>query len=294
MRDDIEHWDAFVCHAREDKETFVRPLVEALGRLGASLWYDEVSLRPGDSLSASIDHGIGKSRNGIVVVSPAFLRNKWPEAELHALMTRRIEDKLKLLPIWHNLGRDEVAALSPMLADLFAVRTTGQTAQDVAISLLAEIRPDLYEAKGRSQLEKLATGEAFGELERELSNLQEKVSELLCPFCDAPLIERLVAYDDMDPNQADIDAFDCGLVRGGYYPQACPHDPDFPAFTDYELSCENIKPGFWLCIARGKTAAARCHYLGSADGLTKLGARNRLISAYNQRAPSAKRLPQET
>jgi hypothetical protein len=42
--------------------------VEALGRLGVSLWYDEVSLNIGDSLSASIDRGIARSRNGIVVI----------------------------------------------------------------------------------------------------------------------------------------------------------------------------------------------------------------------------------
>lgn len=95
MPEDTEHWDAFVSHASEDKDTFVRPLVEALGRLGVSLWYDEVSLNLGDSLSGSIDRGIAKSRNGIVVVSPAFLQKNWPEAELHALMTRGIEDRFK-------------------------------------------------------------------------------------------------------------------------------------------------------------------------------------------------------
>ena len=58
MAGDMEHWDAFVSHAWEDKDTFVRPLVEALGLLGVSLWYDEVSLRLGDSLSGSIDRGI--------------------------------------------------------------------------------------------------------------------------------------------------------------------------------------------------------------------------------------------
>jgi hypothetical protein len=57
---DLKNWDAFVSHASEDKESFVRPLVEALGRLGVSLWYDEVSLRLGDSLSGSIDRGIAK------------------------------------------------------------------------------------------------------------------------------------------------------------------------------------------------------------------------------------------
>ncbi len=142
MPEDTEHWDAFVCHTSEDKETFVRPLVVALGRLGVSLWYDEVSLKLGDSLSGSIDRGIAKSRNGIIVVSPAFLGKKWPEAELHALMTRRVEDKLQLLPIWHGVGRPEVAALSPLLADLVALRTAGLTAQDVAAPPEKQVPPE--------------------------------------------------------------------------------------------------------------------------------------------------------
>ncbi len=288
---DIEHWDAFVSHAWEDKETFVRPLVEALGRLGVSLWYDEVSLKLGDSLSGSIDRGIAKSRNGIVVVSPAFLQKKWPEAELHALMTRRIEDKLKLLPIWHNVGRAEVAAFSPLLADLVALQTAGRTAQDVALALLAEIRPDLYESKGRSQLEKLATGKAFEELEEELTDLREKVSDLLCPTCEAPLGERITAYDDTDPNQADVDVFECGYVTGGHHPQACPYDPAFPALTEYELRCEEASSSdTWFCRAVPKTAAAKRHYLGGTDGLTEREAKTRLIERYNQGAPSHKRV----
>jgi hypothetical protein len=36
-----QHYDIFICHTSEDKEGFVRPLAEALRRLGASVWYDE-------------------------------------------------------------------------------------------------------------------------------------------------------------------------------------------------------------------------------------------------------------
>ena len=293
MPEDKERWDAFVSHAGEDKETFVRPLVEALGRLGVSLWYDEVSLKLGDSLSGSIDRGIAKSRNGIIVVSPAFLGKKWPEAELRALMTRRVEDNLQLLPIWHGVGRSEVVALSPLLADLVALRTAGLTAQDVALALLAHIRPDIYDAQGRSQLEKLATGEAFEELEAELSDLREKVADLLCPYCEAPVSERIFAYDDMDPNQADVETFECGYVRGGHYLQACPHDPAFPALSDYELDCEEAGPDRWVCFAKPKTAAAKRHRLSGKDGSTEREARNRLIESYNRGAPPEKQVPPE-
>jgi len=47
-------WDAFISHATEDKDRFVRPLAHALTTLGAKVWYDEFSLKLGDSLSASM------------------------------------------------------------------------------------------------------------------------------------------------------------------------------------------------------------------------------------------------
>jgi hypothetical protein len=294
MPRDIAHWDAFVSHASEDKDSFVRPLVEALGRLGVSLWYDEISLRLGDSLSGAIDRGIAKSRNGIVVISPAFLQKKWPEAELHALNTRRIEDGLRLLPIWHNVDRPEVAAFSPMLADLWSLRTAGLSAQDVALAILAAIRPDLYELKGRSELERLATGKAFEELEEELSELRDKVSELLCPTCEAPLVERILSYDWDDPNQFDIDSFECGYVTGGHYPKACPHDPAFPALTDYELRCKEVEPDAWCCFVSAKTTAAKHHYIGGTEGSTATEAKNRVIEHYNRGAPPEKRVQLET
>ena len=294
MPGDTEHWDAFVCHASEDKETFVRPLVEALGRLGVSLWYCEVSLKLGDSLSGSIDRGIAKSRNGIIVVSQAFIGRNWPEAELGALMTRCVDTEFRLLPIWHGVGKSEVADRYPLLADRLALRTAGLTAQDVAIKLLADIRPDVYGARGRSQLEKLATGKAFVELEAELSEFREYVADLLCPYCDARVVDMWRSYDDSDPSQADIDVFECGHVNGGNSPQACPHDPGFPALTDFELDCKEVEADHWFCFAKPKTAAARRHHLSAKGGPREREARNRLIEDYNRGAPPEKRVQPES
>jgi TIR domain len=38
-------WDAFICHASEDKVQVVRPLAEALTNLGLNVWYDEFTLK---------------------------------------------------------------------------------------------------------------------------------------------------------------------------------------------------------------------------------------------------------
>ena len=57
-----KEWDAFVSHAVEDQESFVRHLSRMLTRLGLSVWYAETALRVGDSLSASISRGLACSR----------------------------------------------------------------------------------------------------------------------------------------------------------------------------------------------------------------------------------------
>ena len=60
--------DVFVSHASEDKEAFVAPLAKILSQLGLKVWYDEFSLKLGDSLSRSIDKGLSESTFGIVVL----------------------------------------------------------------------------------------------------------------------------------------------------------------------------------------------------------------------------------
>lgn len=66
--------DVFICHASEDKDAVARPLAEALRERHIDVWYDEFSMKVGDSLREAIDRGLANCRYGIVVVSPAFFR----------------------------------------------------------------------------------------------------------------------------------------------------------------------------------------------------------------------------
>jgi hypothetical protein len=115
-------FDLFVSHASEDKERFVRPLVHALTEKHLAVWFDEHELRPGDSLIRSVEHGLARSRFAIVVLSPAFFEKRWPRAELDALATRELAtgDSV-LLPIWLDVGADDVREFSPLLGDRFAI-----------------------------------------------------------------------------------------------------------------------------------------------------------------------------
>lgn len=62
-------WDVFIAHASKDKESFVRPLAVALRQMGAKVWFDEFSLRVGQSLSECIDRGLAESRYGAVIIT---------------------------------------------------------------------------------------------------------------------------------------------------------------------------------------------------------------------------------
>ena len=55
---DHRQYDVFISHASEDKDEIVRPLANALRSEGLEVWYDEFSLRIGDSLRRKIDHGL--------------------------------------------------------------------------------------------------------------------------------------------------------------------------------------------------------------------------------------------
>jgi hypothetical protein len=114
--------DAFICHASEDKDSLVRPLVGHLTKLGYQVWYDEFSLKLGDSLRRSIDKGLREARYGIVVLSPNFFAKNWTRYELDGLVARENDDGEKvILPVWHGVTRDQVASFSPTLADRVAV-----------------------------------------------------------------------------------------------------------------------------------------------------------------------------
>src|ERR1041385_3805320 len=83
-------YDLFICHASEDKDSFVRPLAKELRSHHVEVWFDEFSLVVGDSLRESIDKGLAQSRFGVVVLGPSFFQKRWPKRELNGLVAREM------------------------------------------------------------------------------------------------------------------------------------------------------------------------------------------------------------
>jgi hypothetical protein len=120
----LKKYDAFICHASEDKEAFVRKLAEALSEEGLKVWYDEFTLSVGDSLRRMIDHGLSNSRYGVVVLSESFFAKDWPQKELDGLVAKEGNFDKVILPIWHGVTKEQVKSFSPMLADRLAVSSS--------------------------------------------------------------------------------------------------------------------------------------------------------------------------
>lgn len=117
-------YDVFICHASEDKDTVVREMADLLRQRHIEVWYDEFSLRVGDSVRRAIDKGLRQSRFGIVVLSKAFFQKEWPQYELDGLLEMEIVGREKvILPVWHEVSQSYVANYSPPLAGRLAAKT---------------------------------------------------------------------------------------------------------------------------------------------------------------------------
>ena len=130
-----ENYDFFISHASEDKDSFVRGLAEELQIRGARVWYDEFTLQVGDSLRRHIDKGLKNSRFGVVVLSKHFFMKEWAQKELDGLSSLEVSDDTRILPIWHEISKDEIVRHSPMLSYKFALDTSLNSTEEIADKL---------------------------------------------------------------------------------------------------------------------------------------------------------------
>lgn len=114
---------AFISHDSRDKELIAAPLAIHMARHMCPVWYDEFALKIGDSLRDNIERGLKECHKCIFIITPNFLaKGGWPKREYDSIFTREIiENQNLILPVWHDVTKEDVYAYSPILADRLAV-----------------------------------------------------------------------------------------------------------------------------------------------------------------------------
>lgn len=147
VQDDVQfpEYDVFISHAGEDKESFVDEFVEELRKLKVKVWYDTSELEWGDSLRHRIDEGLKRSKFGIAIISPNYIAEGkyWTKEEFNALFQLESINGKVLLPIWHNITKQEVMNFSPMVADKKAMTTAKMTSKEIAYELAKLLEVDI-------------------------------------------------------------------------------------------------------------------------------------------------------
>ena len=117
-------YDIFISYASEDKDNIAKPLKESLKSMGVKVWIDEFELLVGDNLVKSIEKGLSKSRLGIVIISPSFLRRNWKKNEFDNIFSKKSDHESKIIiPVFHNIEFALIQKLFPELADKVSIST---------------------------------------------------------------------------------------------------------------------------------------------------------------------------
>lgn len=108
--------------------------MEELKKIGIKVWYDKSQMKLGDSMRQRIDDGLKKSRFGIVVLSPDYIKEGkyWTKTELDGLFQLESINGKTIIPIWHNLQKKEVIAYSPTIAGRLAASTAVFSPEEIA------------------------------------------------------------------------------------------------------------------------------------------------------------------
>lgn len=132
--------DVFLCHAWDDRQGAAKELYDLLESKGVSVWFSEKDVLLGSPLLREIDKGLAKSRVGIVLVTPSFLKRIKGEGiadkELSALLARDL-----LVPIVHNTTFEDLREVSPLLGSRSGLSTIEESMLDIAAKLAELITP---------------------------------------------------------------------------------------------------------------------------------------------------------
>lgn len=96
---DTLQYDVFLSHNSQQK-AWVRAFAKVLSGLGLSVYFDEESVAPGESVIPAIDRGLAASRHIVLVLSNGSLASKWVGLEMAVALYNEVEQPVQdVIPV---------------------------------------------------------------------------------------------------------------------------------------------------------------------------------------------------
>lgn len=130
----LDRRDYFLCHAWDDRQGSAKELHDLLEERGTKVWFSEKDIEYGVPFVREIDKGLAKSKVGLVLVTPNFLKRIKSEGIADKELSVLLQEG-RLIPIMHGATYEELRDVSPMLASRNGLNTADDTMAEVAIKL---------------------------------------------------------------------------------------------------------------------------------------------------------------
>ena len=127
---DAFEYDIFLSHASENKHEVIQ-LKEQLELDGCRVWMDIGVIKPGFSITRTINQGLMACRYAAVILSPSFFQKEWTQLELEFLLQLEERAGEIIIPVWHNIEEGEIRKHSDGLADRLALLLDHNTSAEM-------------------------------------------------------------------------------------------------------------------------------------------------------------------
>ncbi|MGV3354608.1 toll/interleukin-1 receptor domain-containing protein [Streptococcus orisratti] len=121
----IKEHDIFFSYAHENSD-YADSLVKKLLEENIDVVFDKNDLKWGDSIVDFINEHMIGVKFAIILVTPEYLSKYWTQYELKSLLQRHsgMNGESLILPIWHNITKEDIAKRNIALTDFNAMVTT--------------------------------------------------------------------------------------------------------------------------------------------------------------------------
>lgn len=107
-------YDVFISYASEDFEMANR-IYNHLQRHLKDIFFDKKRIKPGATIGATIDSAIEGSKYVLLLISPSYMAKDYCRFEAMRAQFLSDRGKIKVIQVWHNVEKHDVAASFPNL-----------------------------------------------------------------------------------------------------------------------------------------------------------------------------------